>query len=409
MVKMCVYKKNLLNDNTDYKKALRACNEGMLKLNKLEDLELFCYTQDCFFGSNTWNELTKTHRGALYVNGQRVNKAFDKIFNVGEVDECSLDTVQHRMETEEYSVFHKANGHLFIVSIFEQEGSEFPRICCHTKGGLAHQGNDLLNDDIQIFYSMYGEKILELADKFPNSTWMFEAIVSHDKHTLYDQDVERYGSENTFVLLGANIHSKAVGEWVEVPYEAMRLLSESFIGCSVVENMDQVKDLNIEEWYKHTDTEGYVIKFHSDNYRVKVKTKEYWALRFKKDLTTERILEMVKSKGDSKLITKLPEEVAEPILDVLSDSFMDWYIDIVVDRSTLDDWFNKDKKEIGLSDELSKEQKSYIFSVMKGEVPSFDKLITTKSLRTLYVQYILSSKNELGELDRSIKKIVDMI
>lgn len=394
----------------DYKRALRACNEGLLKMTKQDDYELFCYTQDTFFRKDAWDDLTKSHRGALYHKGKQVNRPFQKIFNVGEVPETELDLIMERMRNEPYRVMHKANGHLFILSAFTDDEGE-QHVVFHTKGGLPHQENDLLRDDIKIFWSLYGDQMDKAVNVFPNSTWMFEAIVAHDKHTLYSKEVERFGSENCFVLLGVNVRGEEL--WQEVDFEQLEQLSE-FIGCPVIEEFSDMQE-SPDLWLNHCDTEGYVIHFLEDNSRAKVKTKEYWGIRFKKDLTAERILEMFKKSGDTKITNKLPEEVAEYIIFILDSSFQSWWYNIHVDMpkiggtvfTVIEKPLTKEERaELFKDPDLTMPQKQTIAAISDGKKP-IEQIWNSKKLRCDFFDWMMEDNDRIKPFQDALQEIVD--
>jgi len=392
-----------------YKRALRACTDGALKMTKSGDYEIFCYTQDTFWAKDGWNDLTKSHRGALYHKGKQVNRPFMKIFNLDEVPETELALVQDRMLNEDYRVMHKANGHLFTVSAFLDDAGE-QHVVFHTKGGLPGPENDLLNDDILIFAHLYAEQMDRVVSAFPNSTWMFEAIVAHDKHTLYDKEVEKFGSENCFVLLGASVKVEA---WEEMPYDGLTDMAE-FIGCPVIHEFNDMEG-SPDEWLGHSGTEGYVIHFLSDNHRVKIKTKEYWGIRFKKDLTPEKILSMFKKSGDGKIQTKLPEEVADEILFVLNASFQSWWYNVHVDMPSIGGAIfavmekpltKEERAEMFKNDALTMPQKQTIASVSDGKRP-VELIWKSKSLREKFYDWMIEDKAHLEPFEEALVEIVD--
>ncbi|AHX01087.1 hypothetical protein M316_0022 [Nitrincola phage 1M3-16] len=276
------------------------------------EVELFCYTQDCFFGKDTWDDITITHRGKMYENGVPVNDPFKKIFNIGEVESVSEEIVMRRMQEEPYHVLHKCNGHLFIASCFKDDGEW--KIKYSTKGGLPNEGNDLLNEDIAIFrergFEQSIEELLESSVDYADQvTLMFEAIVKHDPHTLYSMEVSMFG-ENTFVLLGCN---GVVGTLPGIAHT---------IGCPVtpVMTLEGVP----RDWLHHENVEGYVIWFPVSDDRVKIKTKDYWLARSKKDLTPEKIIGAFRSAGYDRLLNKFPEEVAEQFCMIVKEEFLYW-------------------------------------------------------------------------------------
>lgn len=393
-----------------YKRALRACTDGLLRMTKDGDYELFCYTQDTFWSKDGWNDLTKSHRGALYHKANQVNRPFQKIFNLGEVPETEVSIVEERMEKEPYRVMHKANGHLFIVSCFRDEKGE-QHVVFHTKGGFPGPQNDLLNDDIRIFWSLYGEQMDKVVNAFPNSTWMFEAIVAHDKHTLYDKEVERFGEENCFVLLGANV--RGLEEWVEFPYDQLVNISK-MIGCPVIDEFDDLEG-KPEHWLDHRDTEGYVIHFLNDNHRIKIKTKEYWGIRFKKDLSAERILSMFKKSGDGKIRNKLPEEVAEEILFILDASYQSWWYNVHVEIPKIGGYIfgaienpltTEERAELFKDDSLTIQQKQTIAAVSDGKKP-IEVIWNSKQLRTKFYDWMMEDPEHIKPFEESLQEVVD--
>lgn len=358
-----------------YRQALAECATGNLRMTQDKDgHRLFCYTKQCFFGKDTWNEITTSHRGQLYYENKPVNKPFKKIFNVNEVDSTDHDLVCERMKKEPYEILDKANGHLFIVSMFKDSKGE-QHVVFSTKGSLPGPENDLLNDDIKIFTSLYGEKMDILCNKVPYLTLMFEAIVSHDKHSMYDLQVVQYGSENCFVLLGASVglgyeHDEWTASsiqhsahnftnlyedpWVECNWETLSSFARA-IDCPVVQMYDEVEGTP-EMWKEHKGREGYMIHFLTNNDRVKIKTTEYWQNRFKKDLTPEVILSTFKSGGLQKLQTKLPEELADKCIEELIDLFWYWHNIYLCDMKLVNDYL--DSKNWS----LEKEDRKWLFT-----------------------------------------------
>jgi hypothetical protein len=336
---------------------------------------------------------------------------------VDEVDEASSEVVQQRMASEQYEVMHKASGHLFILSTFiDPEDDNDQLLVMHTKGSLENQFNDLLRDDIRVFGALYADKVDQLVNTFPNSTWMFEAIVQHDKHSMYEHDSKRYG-ENAFVLLGGYI--KHNDTWDEVDISTLKILADC-IGCPVIETYSVGRDLtdDFSLWYDDTETEGYVIWFTSDGHRVKIKTKDYWANRFKKDLTAENILSTFKSSGDTKFETKLPEEMCHQIIEVLDEKFRAWWHDEYIDTEKIfgelldvvDKPLTKEARAVLFKErtDLTMGQKQYIALTSDGK--RTDEIIwSSKDLRKHFYEYMMYDlhSERLSNLQEKLSRIVD--
>lgn len=308
-----------------YNTALEYTQKGLLSHKRdSQGHSLFCYTKECFFGDDTWDEITESHRGQMYYKKKPVNKPFNKIFNVDEMPQTQHDVICERMKTDPYEIYDKANGHLFIVSFFVDENGEQHGVFS-TKGSLLNEENELLNRDVEIFVCRYALSFDKVVEKFPTATFMFEAIVQHDKHTMYDQQVEQYGDEDIFVLLGVNIFEETYGVWCDMDHEDMARIAH-VIGCPVVKKYDEVEGTPLM-WKDHKNIEGYVIRFMNDNFRVKIKTTEYWQNRFKKDLTPERIIDLFEKGGYEKLRSKLPEEVCNQLIDYFYHEMLKWFYD----------------------------------------------------------------------------------
>jgi len=394
-------------------RALRAVYDGLLNVSRDEvGHELFCYSRECFLSRTNWNELTKSHRGALYKNGRPVNKPFRKIFNIDEVEETERDKILKRMESEPYSVMHKANGHLFIVSSYLDEDFE-QQLVMHTKGSLMNPENDLLYDDIQVFSGLYSKGLVNFLKAFPNATLMFEAVVAHDKHSMYDHDKERYG-ENAFVLLGVNVFEH--NEWHELEPEGVKNVSK-VLGCPHVDFFSTSEDLSktFDAWYDHKNTEGYVIWFLNDGFRVKIKTKEYWANRFKKDLSVERILSMFKAKGDSKFQLKLPEEVSDDIIEIIDEAYRTWWSLHWIEAHKISDFFEYDKelsdeerKELFTRTDITIQQKQFLLAISENKNP-IDEIWKSKKIRNAFYDFVMNDNEYYHMLETQLMEIVDSI
>lgn len=402
-----------------YRQALDECATGNLRMTQDSDgHQLFCYTKSCFFGKDTWNEITKSHRGQLYYENKPVNKPFKKIFNVDEVPETDHSLICERMKKEPYEILDKANGHLFIVSLFKDSKGE-QHVVFSTKGSLPNPDNDLLNNDIKIFNALYGEKMDLLCNKMPYLTLMFEAIVSHDQHSMYELQVKQYGSENCFVLLGASVglgyvfdESKCITKssiyhsaynkttleedpWVECNWEILSSIA-NIIGCPVVQIYDELEGTP-KMWKDHSDREGYVIHFLTNNDRVKIKTTEYWQNRFKKDLTPEAILSTFKSGGFDKIKDKLPEEIANKCISTIYDCFWFWHNNLLIDSKKVFDYGKdhdfkltpKQRKWIFTESDFSQYERIYL--MMLADNKDVDDLLNKKNYREMFYDWAIDN------------------
>jgi len=330
----------------NYEKALEYHKSGILsKRDKTigSDLyEIFCYTQNTFHEGN-WDEITLSHRGLIYKNSVPVNKPFPKIFNLGEHESSSLKRVLELTEKYKYHVMDKANGHLLIVSFVKG-------ICpiLSTKGSM---DSELIDQDIELalsnqFYSYVNDNRLF----YEGNTMMFEVIAEHDPHTMYKYQKELYGGEDTFVLIGGY---NADG----TPYDIYDLeaVTVSQPCMKMVKVYDDMKIDNINEWFSHKDIEGYVLWFPEIDFRVKIKCDEYWKLRFAKEFTFNKIIDMFESGGRHRLYNKLPEELYA-LIEEIEKSVVEWYHHV---RNTIPEHIlnSTDKKYVNTTNEIDSTQK----------------------------------------------------
>jgi len=403
-----------------YKQALEETQKGWLsRKTDAKGHEIFCYTKPCFFNQH-WNHITKSHRGALYYQGKPVNRPFTKIFNVGEVPETSHEAVSMLLETEEYEIFDKVNGHLFILSTFVDDDGE-QHVVMSTKGSLPNPDNDLLNADIELFYEKYAEAFDRMLDAevFRNMTVMFEVLADYDQHTLYNSQIERYSPDgsNVMVMLDAymwldeHLERGVEKGWYPVDYGTLRMMSE-FASVPLANRYSRFLIEQNPNWHEEMMSdqgiEGYVIHFPMIDFRCKVKTREYWALRFKKDLQPQNIIHKYRSGGADRIRLKLPEEVSDQILDAIKHHLFKWWTDVHVDVGAIPaEAYGWDRKSIYMSDRLTSQQRHYLFSVMNDKVHTRDSLVDKIGVaeREKFSDYMLD--NDI--LDAELQGIIDAL
>lgn len=337
--------------------------------------ELFCYSRDTFL-TRSWNNVTKHSRGHIFKNGELINNPFPKLFNVGEVKETRLETIQKLMETEHYQVYDKANGHLFIATVYHDQRTGKNEFHYTTKGSFS---SDMIDSDMALFPKERFENFFEGLEF--SLTFLFEPIVEHDKHTMYDVQSEMYG-ENQFVLLAVRTMD------FEVSRQTQELIAID-LGFPIVKmyELDEIGQ-GLEHWHEHKGIEGYVIHFPALDFRTKVKTTEYWSLRFKKDLTPERCVSHFVNGGTERLKRKLPEEVDDKIVDIVAKEYVDWYYREIVDKIPADVTKITDKKVVSYIKALSKPQKAYLFAIIDKHPVGYEFISGSKMLRLQFRKWL---------------------
>lgn len=381
---------------------------GLLNKNVSGDLTLYVYSKECFFGGH-WDEVTKACRGLVFRNGEQINHPFPKIFNLDENPGVTFNGVMCMIENDvPYAICHKINGHLTIVDYIP----ELEKFIVHTKGSL--QDNEMNSEDATMFFNQrlkMMQKVKALGDRF---TFMFESVHETDPHTLYDQEVERYG-KNKLVLLGGYYHDGK--NWQSLPpfslYSWSLLDNQPYAqfvngerGSFLNYGSDSLNRETINAMFEEQNTEGYVIWFPTLDFRVKIKTTDYWAMRFRKELTADTIIDRFVSGGDHRLFNRYPEEIADKVVELVS-----YYFDVFVTKEYMINMpreaYKKTRKQIGLSDEYSKIQKSLLFTMFsKGGIRARD-FMSNKTFRLAFKDFMDYNSGYKDEIKKSLIQFIE--
>lgn len=369
--------------------------------------ELFCYTKDAFFGGS-WTDDLKLARGLIFRDGVLINKPLKKIFNMNENEETNVDRLLDLIDSEYYEIMDKSNGHLFIITAYHHEGEV--QIVYSTKGSLPNPDNELLNNDITLFKEKYENGLKrELSDIFLYSsakavTICTEAIVEHDRHTMYDLQVQEYG-EDTFVVLGVSIDDHECGRnFMETFAQSVNLPCVKFYDEESAGVGRDVACGNFTNLLQRTGVEGYVVWFPRLQFRAKFKTTEYWKLRFMNEFSAERILEIFRGGGDDRLRHRLPEEIADQVIDIVGNYFRDFVVyQIVKIHQLTDDDFKLSGKELFGNDQLSMSQKHYLANPVN--MPERSK--SNQDIRAQFEQFML--ENLSNTFEEELQDIVSIL
>lgn len=349
--------------------------------------EIYCYTKMAFFAFD-WDEILISHRGKIYCNDVPINNPIPKIFNLDEHPSSTFASLEERMKSEPYEILDKVNGHLVIVS--PDASSQFKNILVSTKGsfeGLAQQDEELL-------HKMGVLRVVKRNSL--NYTLMFEALAEYDKHLWYEEQKARYGGEDTMVLLAAVDNN--TGE--ELNYNQLEQLS-FLLGCPLTKRYEHLNGTDVNKWFEHKGIEGYVVHFPNSKSRIKVKTKEYTTLRYLKEITTEKLVNVVYNSGFEALYLEFDEELYS-IFDALKfDS--DTYLQDLIESPSVTAMGYSTKKDVALDSSLNTYQKQYLFGLFdKFDIYSvMDRIINSKSFRKDFKE-----KGSYPKAEEAIKKVL---
>ena len=376
-------------------------DRGLVKRNVSGDFTLYCYSQETFF-DKSWDDVTKSCRGLVFYKGEIVNHPFPKIFNLDEVEETSLDHVMSLIAGgQEYVLCHKVNGHLCIVDYI----AELDKFLVHTKGSL--QDNEMNQSDKEMFFTQHTHMIEKIRSNGASATFMFESIHEDDQHTLYEQEVSRYGRRNNLVLLGGyHENPQRKGQWKSLPPWSLQKWAE-YSGTPCVEH-DEEKALDhdtIKLMFDEIDTEGYVIWFTNLDFRVKVKTTDYWKMRFRKELTPDTIIDKFVSGGDTRIQNRYPEEIADKAVELIERYFDRFIADAGL--SIPAKAFGLERKNIAKSDLLTNMQKSLLFNILDGKKIVIKKYMNNKQFRLDFKAYMNDNESYKKDIADSLIKYIE--
>lgn len=344
--------------------------------------DLYCYTKEAFFARN-WDEVLIAHRGKIYNSdtGHVVNNPIPKIFNLNEHETSSFENLERLLASEPYEILDKVNGHLVIVS--PDASTQFKNILVSTKGSF----EEMAKKDEALLHDM--GVIRDIKHHSLNYTFMFECLAYYDKHLWYEEQKARYCGGDTMVLLAAVDNN--TGE--ELNYDQLRQLSW-MVGAPLVTRYEHLKGTDVNSWFKHKGIEGYVIHFPESKVRIKVKTDEYIALRYLKEITTEKLVTSLYNSQMFNLYLELDEELY-PLLEALKRD-QRAFLDLEVSKIPADVTTNR--TAIAESPSLNRIQKAWLLG---NQTPEYiEGMMDRKGFRLSF-----KNKGKFPETDAAIKKM----
>lgn len=344
--------------------------------------DLYCYTKEAFF-SREWDEILISHRGKIYNadTGHVVNNPIPKIFNLNEHETSSFENLERLLASEPCEILDKVNGHLVIVS--PDASTQFKNVLVSTKGSF----EEMAKKDEALLHDM--GVIRDIKHHSLNYTFMFECLAYYDKHLWYEEQKERYCGGDTMVLLAAVDNN--TGE--ELNYEQLKQLSW-LIGAPLVTRYEHLKGTDVNDWFNHKGIEGYVIHFPESKVRIKVKTNEYIALRYLKEITTEKLVTSLYNSQMFNLYLELDEELY-PLLEALKRD-QRAFLDLEVSKIPVD--VSTNRSEIAESKSLNKIQKAWLLGHQTQEY--IEGMMDRKGFRKSFKE-----QGKFPETDVAIKKM----
>lgn len=275
--------------------------------HKTKNITISSYTKKAFYKKH-WTDETINARGHVVADdGRLLSCPFPKLFNLGEVEDVSVEELIERLEEcpEAIEVREKYNGHLAILFY---DGEEWLNT---TKGSFEH---DFIEPDRALIDACIPPLVQE---SLPRSwTLMFEIIGQHDRHLLTDRHMANLGGEAA-VLIGVNNRDTRQ----EVPTEVW---TYGLVASGVeprhmafpITAAQSMRNLNLtpSAWIGHLqamqEREGVVLLDVSDGWYVKIKTDWFFRHRYLFHFSRDKIKDIFITHGrNDQAYEVLPEEL----------------------------------------------------------------------------------------------------
>lgn len=288
------------------------------------------------------------------VNDCIILAPYKKFFNIGEVEETSLENVRARINTAKCIEFsNKLDGSMQSATWYN--------------GEIVMAGNQMpdpelswrLADGYRMINSNPGYK--EMLQTHPTCTFIFEYISLRDAHVVkYTKDQEG------LYLIGV----RRVKTGKELPYNCVIALAE-FYNIPTTEIYDKTLDKVISELddKKSDEAEGFVINI--DDYRVKLKYNDYVHIHkaLSKLSSINLIIRSIADNQYDDLLAKLPAAYRNNVKKVAS--MVVKYIN--QEESKIREYYNKAPKSnnrdfmIWITNNVPKEYQGYCRAMYLGQ------------------------------------------
>lgn len=261
-------------------------DQGLVELHRHKTLPLtiYNYSRDCQF-EQKWDDVTLQCRGLILDDSDTiVARSFDKFFNYEEVIESDQIPLN-----DEYVYFQeKMDGSLGILFHYADSWH------LATKGSFE---SDQAKEGFRILTEKY-----DLAKFHKNVTYICE-IIYPDNRIVVD-----YG-EDRIVFLSASMNGRELS-WntAKAMFYSSGILEEDIVETSI-----ETISHSIFKAYKARNDkgkEGFVLRFHPSNYRMKIKFADYVRLhRVLTNFSNISIWECLRANDDlSAYLSDVPDE-----------------------------------------------------------------------------------------------------
>lgn len=307
-------------------------------------ISIYGYTRTCQFESR-WDDVTTDCRGIILDGeGNLVARGFPKFFNWEQTD---LSMPDH----EHVHVQKKADGSLGILFHYADQWI------------LATRGSFMSDQAIigmEIIRSKY-----DLGKFRKDLTYVGEIIYPSNRIVV------SYGQIESFVFLSAFLGSNEVTwNFFLAIMHSIGIPRNEIVECNTVFKPEELSRILMKSDGEIENEEGYVLRFHPSNYRVKLKFEEY--LRLHRLLTSFSNLDIWRLLQEDKSFDAFLERVPDEFdlwVRMNIDSIQSSYSEIENEcRAIFQEKNQEDKKQFALSiTDLEGYKKSILFEMFDGK------------------------------------------
>ena len=274
---------NWTSTHVDMDKCQQLKEEGYLQMKKHPEYPLYLlnYTSKTQYTQQWCKELIHARGLVVAEDGEIIARPLPKFFNLSEID--GLDGIPE----QEYELYEKMDGSLAIMFHYGEK-----RIFC-TRGSFC---SDQALKAEEIFKKNY-----LIRNVMKECTYCFEIIYPENKIVV------DYGEiEDLFLLSITHVRS---GKPVNIDQTGFKT-AKKITTTGICRTKWIVDDLENEE--------GYVMRFISDNIRVKIKFDNYVKKHKGKDITAKQIKDSLKKMKPIDL-DFIPDECYEEVRTIIAE------------------------------------------------------------------------------------------
>lgn len=260
---------------------------------------------------NSFGGIYRTCRSTVIdlANGETVIKPFDKFFNIGELPETSIETVESLIENaKEIEISNKLDGSIFCVStriVSDYRGSYTETNFCtsqslnpETSWHLA-MGIDLYRKDTAVQKMIHNEPFY--------CTFMFEMLTKEDAHVVYYPS-EMYGLH----LIGVREPSGRLLTYSEV----LAMAHKYSVKTTEVFDRTFSEVFSSLDEKKSDEAEGFVIRIDDKYFKLKYNDYVQVHKTINRLVSASGVIEAFKNGSIDDLISKVPVTYKDKIIEI---------------------------------------------------------------------------------------------